>query len=194
MISASTDSRRNISPLLLSMVKSVLLYICTLLGSWSSPLAGARVLHLFFLYFLLLHLLANLHFGISVCLIEVFCDMIALTKEPDSKFISLSIAWHCLCIHVHELLLNSQVVVRDCQNSNPVLEILWILHVSLHSSKFAFLAFLLFFFILLFILRQSCRRGQVVHQKRRLNDYDCLMSMGHSVIMAAELWQNGTHV
>ena len=85
-------------------------------------------------------------------------------------------------VHVHELLLNCQVMVSNGQNRNTIFEF------------FGGLRALLDLIGVLFLAARLPAMGQVVHEERRLHDYDRLVRVQHGVIVPAELGQNSAHV
>ena len=85
-------------------------------------------------------------------------------------------------VHVHKLLLHGQVMVSYCQNRNTIFEFF---------RRFC----ALFDLIIIFLLAARLpAMGQVVHEQRRLDDYDGLVRVQHRMIVAAKLGQNSTHV
>lgn len=86
---------------------------------------------------------------------------------------------------MHELLFNGEVVIGDRENSNPIFELLRVIH--------AFLEFLLQIIVLL-VLSLLTPSWQVVHQKSRLHDDDGLVGVEHCVVVPPQLRKHCTHV
>ena len=85
-------------------------------------------------------------------------------------------------VHVHELLLNGQVMVSNGQNRNAIFEFLCGLRVLIELIGILFLA------------SRLPSMWQVIHKQGRLHDYDCLVRVKHGMIVPAKLRQDSAHV
>lgn len=94
---------------------------------------------------------------------------------------------------MHKFLFNSQVVISDCQHSDPVFELLGIVH-TLQELLCAVAACCATLFLGFLLLVQVGWRRQVVHQKGGLHDDDSLVSMSHCLVMLGQLGQHSADV
>ena len=94
---------------------------------------------------------------------------------------------------MHKLLLNSQVVISDCQHSDPVFELLRIVH-TLQKLLSAVAARRATLFLGFLLLVQVGGWRQMVHQKGGLHDDDGLVSVSHGLVMLGKLGQNSADV
>ena len=98
------------------------------------------------------------------------------------KFTGQPVTFQCLIILFKKFLLNTEVMISDCQNSNSVFE------VSLHLEFLKHLFIFSHIFLLLVAIRQK------VKQQCGLNSHNSLMRMKHSQIMPLQLWQHRTSI
>ena len=94
---------------------------------------------------------------------------------------------------MHKFLFNSQVVISDCQHSDPVFELLGIVH-TLQELLSAVAACCATLFLGFLLLVQVGWRREVVHQKCGLHDDDGLVSMSHGLVMLGQLRQHSANV
>ena len=128
-------------------------------------------------------LLLDLALGLVVDLGEVLTNGIVGAQIGVGKVPRHLIARYSFMVHVHELLLNCQVMVSNGQNRNAIFEFLRGLR-----------ALIDLFLIILFLASRLPAMWQVVHKQRRLHDYDCLVRVKHGMIVPAELGQDSAHV
>ena len=153
------------------------------LGTRYGPLLIPSLRQLLFTVLKLDLFLLDLALGLVVDLGKVLTDCIVGTQIGVRKVSRHLIARHSLMVHMHELLLNCQVMVSNGQNRNAIFEFLRGLR-----------ALIDLFLIIFFLASRLPAMWQVVHKQRRLHDYDCLVRVQHGMIVPAELRQDSAHV
>ena len=136
-VSAPSHSRGNVPPRL--RVLMIVLKIA-FLGTRYGPLLIPSLRQLLFTVLKLDLFLLDLALGLVVDLGKVLTDCIVGTQIGVRKVSRHLIARHSLMVHMHELLLNCQVMVSNGQNRNTIFEFLRGLRALLDWIDVLFLA------------------------------------------------------